>query len=224
MAKDEKLNPEPGPEEELSAAPANEAVTPEAEQVDALLTETQDAQADEQPDPQAERERMEQELAAAKDQVLRAHAELENFRRRAHRQMEDERKYAGVPLIRDLLSVVDNLERAIQSAEQNENAASLLDGVRMVAQQFAMVLEQHHCKRIEATGAAFDPHLHEAISMQPSDEHPEGSVMDVAQIGYRLHDRVVRPTQVLVSTGPTGQDDVGNTDHREEMERADEAP
>jgi len=212
MAKDETPKTEHGPEEELSAGTEESTVeaagpAPDAEGVDALITEMQDAHAEEQSDPQSELKRLEQELAAANDQALRAHAELENFRKRTYRQMEDERKYAGLPLIRDLLSVVDNLERAIQSAEQNENSSSLLDGVKMVAQQFSMVLEQHHCKRIDATGEAFDPHLHEAIAQQPSEEHPEGNVMDVAQIGYQLHDRVVRPTQVLVSTGPAGKDD-----------------
>ena len=152
----------------------------------------------------AEADRLKQELEAAKDQMLRAHAELENFRKRTYRQMEEERKYAALPLVRDLVPVLDNLERAIEASEQNHDTASLLEGVKMVAQQFAAVLEQHHCKRINAQGAAFDPHRHEAIAQKPSADHPAGTVLDVAQVGYELHDRVVRPARVVVATSPAG--------------------
>ena len=72
----------------------------------------------------------------------------------------------------------------------------------MVARQLQAVLEQHHCRVIDAIGLSFDPMCHEAIAEQPSDEHPPGTVMDVAQVGYRIHDRVIRPTQVIVSKGP----------------------
>ncbi len=147
-------------------------------------------------------EQLQSQLAAAEDRVLRAHAELENYRKRASRLLEEERKYAPLALLRDLLPVVDNLERAIQSADQNGGSAGLLEGVKMVAQQLHSVLERHHCRRIEAKGAAFDPHLHEAIAQVPREDLPPGTVVDVASTGYQLHDRVVRPTQVLVSTRP----------------------
>jgi len=160
-----------------------------------------DAQLEEQIDPKAEAESLQAELAEANDRVLRAQAELENFRKRVYRQMDEERKYAGLPLLRDLLPVIDNMERAIEAAEQGENSSSLLEGVKMVAQQFSAVLEQHHCRKIDAKGETFDPHLHEALVQQTSEEHPAGCVIDVTQIGYQLHDRVVRPSQVFVSAG-----------------------
>lgn len=145
---------------------------------------------------------LEVQLAEANVRTLRLQAELDNFRKRAFRQMEDERKYAVVPLLRDILTVVDNLERAIHAAEKNENSAGLLEGVRMVDQQLAAVLKKHECLPIEAAGKPFDPNQHEAIAQQPSDEFAAGTVAAIAQTGYQLHDRVVRPTQVLVSTGP----------------------
>ena len=102
-------------------------------------------------------------------------------------------------LLRDLLPVLDNIERAIQAAQQNTDPAALLDGFKMVQQQVEDVLKRHHCQRIEALGAPFDPHVHHAVMQQPSDEHPANTVVMVTQNGYQLHDRVVRPSQVIVS-------------------------
>jgi molecular chaperone GrpE len=143
-----------------------------------------------------------EQLDAARERELRAHAELDNYRKRVFRQLEEERKYAAMPLVRDVLAVVDNLDRAIQAAEENHDAASLLDGVKMVAEQLATVLAQHNCTPIESKGQVFDPHLHEAIAQLPSQEYQEGTVVEEACVGYQLHDRVVRPSQVFVSAGP----------------------
>ncbi len=138
-------------------------------------------------------------LQEVEDRVLRSQAELENYRKRVRRERDEERQYAGLPLLRDLLPVVDNIERAIAAAEQADQASGLLEGFRMVASLLSSILAQHHCQPIDAAGASFDPHLHEAISQQPSQEHPDGTVLHVTQIGYTLHDRVVRPSQVVVS-------------------------
>lgn len=158
--------------------------------------------------PQSELERLQAELEHANDRILRTQAELENFRKRQFREMADQRRYAQLPLLRDVLPVVDNLDRAIQAAEGSDNAASLLEGVKLVASQLASVFQQHHCLPIQAETAAFDPHLHEAISQVPSDTHPEGTVVHVSRVGYRLHDRVVRASQVVVSTGTPAAGDV----------------
>jgi len=146
--------------------------------------------------------RLRADLEDASDRVLRAQAELENYRKRARRELEDERRYAALPLLRDLLPVLDNLRRAIDAAEKSSQGGGLLDGVRLVVQSFESVLARHDCKRIEALGKPFDPTFHEAISQQPSADHPPGTVLFVAQDGYLLHDRVVRPAQVIVSTLP----------------------
>jgi molecular chaperone GrpE len=142
---------------------------------------------------------LEGQLDEARNRHLRAQAELENFRKRMLRTVEDERRYASLPLMRDLLPVVDNLQRAIQAAEQHEHATALLEGVKLVASQLDTVLQRHHCAPIVAHGAAFDPHLHEAIAQHPSADHEPGHVCLVAQAGYQLHDRVIRPAQVIVA-------------------------
>jgi molecular chaperone GrpE len=142
------------------------------------------------------------QLAEAQNRCLRAQAELDNFRKRTLRTAEEERRYASLPLLRDLLPVVDNLQRAIRAAEQHENAGALLAGVKLVAEQLNAALERHHCVPIAAEGAAFDPHLHQAIAQQPSAEHAPGHVALVAQTGYQLHDRVIRPAQVIVAAPP----------------------
>lgn len=149
-------------------------------------------------------ETLRQELDAAKDRALRLQAELENYRKRVRREMDDERRYAQLPLLKELLPVIDNIGRALQSAEKSPDSSGLLEGVKLVAQQLDSVLSRHHCQRIEALHQPFDPHLHEAILQQPSADHPAGTVLNVTQEGYQLHDRVVRPAQVIVSTTPAG--------------------
>lgn len=146
--------------------------------------------------------KLQAELKEANERVLRAQAELENYRKRARREMEDERKYAALPLVKDLLPVLDNLQRAIDAAGQSAGSGGLLEGVRLVATQLGGLLEKHACKRIPAVGTTFDPHLHEALAQEASSEHPAGSVSRELQAGYQLHERVVRPAQVFVSTGP----------------------
>ncbi len=154
--------------------------------------------------PDATVDRLEKELADASDRALRIQAELENYRKRMHRELADERRYAIVPFARDLLAVVDNLERAIaaaQNADGEQGGQGLLEGVKMVATQLENVLVQHQCQRIPAVGQPFDPNLHQALGQEPS-EQPEGTVTRALQSGYKLHDRVIRPAQVFVSSGP----------------------
>ena len=139
------------------------------------------------------------ELTEARDKMLRAQAELENYRKRARRELDDERKYAEINLLRDLLPVVDNIGRAIDAAGKNADAASLLEGVRMVQQQLKQLLERHHCQPIAAEGQHFDPAHHEAVMQQVSKDHEPNTVLAVVQTGYQLYDRVIRPAQVVVS-------------------------
>jgi molecular chaperone GrpE len=159
---------------------------------------------------------LEQQVREANDRALRSHAELENFRKRSQRELADERRFAIIPFARDLLAVVDNLERAIEAANTQARSASegnapstpsgdatsLLDGVKLVADQLESVLKAHQCVRIETVGVPFDPNFHQAIAQEPSDEHPAGTITRATQAGYKLHDRVIRPAQVFVSTGP----------------------
>jgi molecular chaperone GrpE len=141
------------------------------------------------------------ELAAANDRFLRLQAEMQNLRNRTSREISDERKYAALPVLRDLLPVLDNINRAIEAAEKAGEADNLLEGFRLVRQQLVTTLTNHGAEPIDALGQQFDPNFHQAILHQPSGE-PANTVTMVTQEGYKLHDRVVRPAQVIVSSGP----------------------
>ena len=181
----------PTEDEACEEEPQDETAAALAQQVDAACAEDEDKPSD-----------LEAELAAEKDRLLRLQAEMQNLRNRLSREIADERRYAPLPLLRDLLLVVDNIDRAVEATEQQGEAASLLEGFKLVRQQLISILEQHNCQPIEALGQPFDPQVHEAILKQPSDEHPADHVSLVTQQGYQLHDRVVRPSQVIVSAGP----------------------
>ena len=147
-------------------------------------------------------ESLQAQVADAEKRVLIAHADLENFRRRNRRDMQDQLKYAPLKVMQDVLEAVDNLQRAVESYEADANGDGLVEGVKMVAQQINTALETHGCKKIEAVGQPFDPNMHQALQMQPSDEHDANVVMQDLRSGFQLHDRVIRPSQVFVSTGP----------------------
>lgn len=142
------------------------------------------------------------QLEEANANYLRAKAEVENVLKRTRREIEDERRYAALPMMRDLLAVLDNVHRAIEAAQKDESSGGLLEGVKMVAMQLEGVLDQHGCRAIKALGEPFNPNLHEAIGQEPSSEIPVNHVSRDLRIGYQLHDRVVRPSQVFVSTDP----------------------
>ncbi len=149
----------------------------------------------------SEVEKLKAEVREANDRALRAQAEVDNARRRFRRENEEAMLYANKPLLTDVLPVIDNIQRALEAAKSNPESSGLLDGVSMVAEQLIGVLEKHKCPMIKAIGEQFDPDLHAAILQQPS-EKPKGTIIEVAQDGYRLHERLIRPSQVIVSTGP----------------------
>ncbi len=142
------------------------------------------------------------ELQEAEQRYLRSQAELDNYRKRAQRMMDEERKYAAIPFIRDMLPIVDNLSGAVSAAEGDESSSGITQGVQMVCEQLESMLAQHKCQKIDPLGDVFDPNLHEAIQMQASDQPSTGRISMVVQVGYQLHERVIRPAQVFVSTGP----------------------
>ncbi len=149
-----------------------------------------------------EMERLRTTAAEADKRVLMAQAEAENFRKRMRRDFEDQLKYAALPMVNDILQVRDNLIRALAAAENSADSAGLKDGVAMVAKQLDDTLIKYAVREIPAEGELFDPNFHEAISQMPSDTHPAGTVAHVALSGFQMHERVVRPSQVIVSTGP----------------------
>jgi molecular chaperone GrpE len=185
-------------EEQFGGHPNDAAF--QQDQDDSPETLKMDPSASDQPADQIEK--LKETVEEANRRALMAHAEMENSRKRMRRDYEDQLKYAALPLLQDFLPVLDNLQRAIAAAGEKEAAAGLVQGVAMVAKQFQETLAKHHCKPIPSEGELFDPNFHEAISQMPSDQHAAGVVAHQAVAGYQLHDRVVRPSQVIVSTGP----------------------
>ncbi len=147
-----------------------------------------------------EMDRLRQAADSADKRVLMAQAEAENFRKRMRRDYDDQLRYAAAPVVGDIIQVRDNLHRALDAAESTD-ATGLKDGVAMVAKQLDDALAKHGIREIPAEGELFDPNYHEAISQMPSDK-PAGTIAHVATTGFQMHDRVIRPSQVIVSTGP----------------------
>jgi molecular chaperone GrpE len=143
----------------------------------------------------------ESDVTELEDRILRLQAELENFRKRARREYDDAQRYREIDLLRDLLPILDNVLRAIEAAEKTEDIQSLRDGFQMTAHQIEKVLVNHGCTGIETDGAAFDPGVHDAIQQMAVPGAAAGTVVATASRGYKLHDRVVRPAQVVVAKG-----------------------
>ncbi|MBI1686990.1 nucleotide exchange factor GrpE [Caulobacter hibisci] len=155
-------------------------------------------------------EALKAEIAAMKDQALRYAAEAENVKRRAEREMNDARAYAIQKFARDLLGAADNLSRATAASPRDSQDPAVLNyivGVEMTEKELQAGFERNGLKRVDpAKGEKFDPHLHQAVMEQPSDEVAAGGVIQVLQVGYELLGRLVRPAMVAVaakgSTGP----------------------
>jgi molecular chaperone GrpE len=137
-----------------------------------------------------------------KELYLRSVADLENYRRRMAREKDELRKYATTGLLEELIPALDNLRLGLQSAEQNEETRAIVSGFAMVATQLNAALEQHGLSAINPDGKSFDPTLHECVAHQPHDSIPENHVIQVLRPGYQLHDRLLRPASVVVSSGP----------------------
>jgi molecular chaperone GrpE len=147
-----------------------------------------------------------QEAEQKRDEYLylaqRTQADFENYQKRMKRDQTEERRFAQLPLAADLLPALDNLERATTAAEQAGEKGPLVQGVAMVRTQLLDILRRHGITPIEAQGKPFDPNLHQAVLQQPSKEHPPMTVLQVLERGYLIHDRVLRPARVVVSTAP----------------------
>lgn len=192
--------PQPDPTASEQTVPETEQAAPtdQAAAADAALESRDEAM-----------DRMAQEVEQARQRVLMAQAELENFRKRTRKDYEEQLRYAAMPLVEDILQVRDNLVRAIEAAGATSEAAEAIEGlksgVELVTKQLDDVLAKHGVKPIPAIGEVFDPNFHQAIAQTPSDQHEEGIVAIEASAGFQMHDRVVRPSQVVVSTGSAPQ-------------------
>lgn len=150
-------------------------------------------------DPGSLEEQLRNEIRQLNDRWLRSEAEMDNLRRRTRRELEENAKFANQRLLVDLMEVVDNLQRALGAANQSAEG-SLVAGVQMVAVQFEDVLKRHGCERVATVGQTFDPNVHEALQMVACDA-PAGSIVQEVRSGYRLHERLIRPAQVIVAAG-----------------------
>ncbi len=161
-------------------------------------------------DPAATEQTLEGQLEAARqeardnyDRVLRVTAEFENYKKRAQREMQEFRKYANESLVKALLPVVDNLERAICSAREVDNQKTdqtcVLDGVEMIRNELLKVLEGFNVTPIEALGQPFDPSYHQAVMQEKVTDPPDNTVLQEFQKGYLMHERLLRPSMVVVS-------------------------
>ncbi len=157
-------------------------------------------------DPTARIAELEEEIASLKDQFLRAMAEAENVRKRSERQLAEAHKYGVANFARAVLTIADDLSRALAAVPEEQRQGdgllqTLLGGVEAVERELAKVLEAHNIERIDPAGEPFDPNFHEAMFEVPNSEFPSGTVAQVIQPGYRLHDRLLRPARVGVAKG-----------------------
>jgi molecular chaperone GrpE len=165
--------------------------------------------ADPQPDPTPEPDRpVDPELQAARDEAeatfaryQRLAADFENYKRRTRQELADRTQYANEELLRKLLPILDNFKRALDHAPDGIDRG-WFEGIKLVARQFEETLQAQGLAAIPAVGEKFDPTQHEAIASEETDEHEEGTVVEELQPGYRLHNRVLRPTLVKVAHPP----------------------
>lgn len=150
---------------------------------------------------EAKLETAEQEAKENYDRFLRVSAEFENYKKRSAREMSEFRKFSNESLIKEMLSVVDNLERALDSSRSDKQAdTGLVQGVDMTLKEILNIFEKFSVKPVESLGKPFDPAFHQAVMQEETDGHPENIVTNEMQKGYMMHDRLIRPSMVAVST------------------------
>ena len=193
---------------------ANDAETPEEEVVEQEVSEAEKTGSGDDGDMTAE-----EEVAELKDKLLRTLADMENLRRRSQKDREDALKYSSANFARDMLSVADNLRRAIDSIPEDgdpDGAAlvGFIEGISLTEKELLSTLERHGIRKIDPMGEKFDPQFHEAMFEIPSAEAENGTVLQVVEVGYVIHDRLLRPAKVGIAKAgpaPTGPGDQVDT-------------
>ena len=172
------------------------------------VEEAQETESEPESEVLDELEVAQEELAKQKDQVLRIAAEFENYKKRMTREKNSAMKYAGEPILREMLATVDNLERAIahqgqvEDVEAEQALSSLLEGVQLTLKSLVTSLEKFEVTAIESVGEPFDPVNQEALTMEASDTVPVNHVLNEFEKGYQYKDRLLRAAKVIVSSGP----------------------
>jgi molecular chaperone GrpE len=146
--------------------------------------------------------RLHEEQVRHREAIMRMQAETENLRKRMARDLDRSRKFALEAIMKDLLQVSDSLQRGLEVDDDSLTVESLREGQQLTLKMLGKVMSDHHLEEIDPAGEAFDPEWHEAMTMLPSAEEEENTVLEVLQKGYRLHDRLIRPARVVVSRKP----------------------
>ncbi|MCX8031793.1 MAG: nucleotide exchange factor GrpE [Thermoleophilia bacterium] len=183
----------------IASGSSETAPVPEPESTEALLAE-RDALVAERDALLAEHQALVAERDALTDSFLRLRAEFDNFRKRMARELTESGARARAEVLLELLPVLDNLERALEAAEHHEEG-KVIEGVKLTRDMFMDLLRRSGVEEVPGVGAEFDPNVHEALAVEPS-EHKEGTVIRVFQRGYRHGDRILRPARVVVSAAP----------------------
>ncbi len=174
----------PGEGEDFVDEPAEKVVGDELEQMATALTKA------------------EEELVMHRDAMLRMQAEMENLRKRLIRDLEKSRKFALERIMKDMLQVHDSLERGLETDSESATVKQLREGQALTFKMLDNVLRDHDMAVIDPAGETFDPVFHQAMTVMPTDEYEENTVMEVLQKGFKLHDRLLRPAMVVVSGKP----------------------
>ncbi|NOY13341.1 MAG: nucleotide exchange factor GrpE [Deltaproteobacteria bacterium] len=192
-----KKAPAEEPESTESQEQENAATAEEISQEDPLL---------------AELEKTRKEAKTHQEQYLRTLADMENLRKRTQREKEELAKFANETILREILPVIDNLERAVEHAEQAASSDGLLEGVQMTLEQFNQVLTRFGVQPFNSVGQPFDPALHQAMGQLETDTCPANAVAQEMQKGYQLNERLLRPAMVMIAKAPasTDPDEVNN--------------
>lgn len=192
--------------------PLSEETIETEDAVDATDAVTEDADND----IEKRLEESEAEAKVAHDRFLRVSAEFENYKKRAQREVDDFRKYANEAIFKELLTVVDNLERAVESSSDKCENGQLLEGVDLTLKEILKVFEKFSVKPIEALEHEFDPAVHQAVLQEASEAHAENMVIREFQKGYTIHDRLLRPAMVVVSKSAGNPGDGAETENSDQ--------
>ena len=187
-----KKIPVTDPETDKDDRSAPEAKATKADETQKAGTETSDDGS----------EGLQADLERFRDLALRSQADFENYKKRSAREKEEAIKYANSTLLEKLIAIVDNFELGLEAARAEGEKSPIFSGMSMVLKQLMDFLADSGLQPIDAVGQKFDPNLHEAIAHEPSDEFGEGTVIRQTRRGYRMKDRLLRPSSVVVSSGP----------------------
>jgi molecular chaperone GrpE len=216
MSEKKKIKINVEPEETAENEKTNtEKSAPVDEQLGNRLSATGDSEnagaEDQLKEMQAQLEAKEQEAKETYDRLLRVSADFENYKKRSAREIEEFRKYANQTLLKEMLTVVDNLELAINSSNHRKKTdKDLIEGLNLTLNEILRVFEKFDVKPIKAQGQPFDPAFHEAVMREESNDFPENTVVSELQKGYLIHDRLLRPAMVVVAVPKATREDTKN--------------